>query len=174
MVLYHLLARVAEAKERIVQFIFSRSDLRTAALAAVLVAAGGLHPAAAQPAFPLKPSVNGRYLVDQNNAPFLMIGDAPQAMVGNLSTADATVFIKNRAKYGVNALWVNLLCDGYTACNSDGSSFDGVAPFTAHLSGSCSDYNLTKPNAAYFNRAAAIINKAAQFGMVVLLDPIET
>ena len=30
--------------------------------------------AAAPPAYPLKRSANGRYLVDQNNTPFLMVG----------------------------------------------------------------------------------------------------
>lgn len=118
-------------------------------------------------AFPLKPSANNRYLVDQNNVPFLMIGDAPQAMVGNLSVGKAKFFIKNRAGYGINALWVNLLCDSYTACNSDGTTFDGVAPFTTAG-------DLSTPNSVYFDRAAAMLDAAAAKGMVVLLDPIET
>jgi hypothetical protein len=122
---------------------------------------------AAAPVFPLKPSANNRYLVDQNNTPFLMIGDAPQAMVGNLSVAQAKFFIRDRAKYGVNALWVNLLCDSYTACNSDGTTFDGIAPFTT-------PGDLSTPNPAYFNRAEKMIDAAAAKGMVVLLDPIET
>jgi hypothetical protein len=128
--------------------------------------------AAAAPVFPLKPSANNRYLVDQNNAPFLMIGDAPQAMVGNLSETDAAFFMQNRAKYGVNALWINLLCDSYTACNSDGTTFDGIAPFTATLAAGA--YDLSKPNAAYFDRAADMLNIAAANGQLVLLDPIET
>ena len=119
------------------------------------------------PAFPLKASANNRYLVDQNNTPFLIIGDAPQAMVGNLSLKQAKFFMDNRASYGVNALWVNLLCDSYTACNSDGKTFDGIAPFTT-------PGDLSTPNAAYFDRAAQMIDAAAARGMVVLLDPIET
>ena len=31
------------------------------------------------PAYPLKKSANGRYLVDSKGAPFLLAGDAPQA-----------------------------------------------------------------------------------------------
>ncbi|HUJ47400.1 MAG TPA: DUF4038 domain-containing protein [Rhizomicrobium sp.] len=119
------------------------------------------------PVFPLKASANNRYLVDQNDVPFLMIGDAPQAMVGNLSLAQAKFFIKNRQKYGVNALWVNLLCDSYTACNSDGTTFDGIAPFTT-------PDDLSTPNPAYFDRAHAMVAAAGAHGMVVLLDPIET
>jgi len=119
------------------------------------------------PAFPLKPSANNRYLVDQSNKPFLIIGDAPQAMVGNLTLAQAKHFMDNRAQYGVNALWVNLLCDSYTACNADGTTFDGIAPFTT-------PGDLSTPNAAYFNRAAQMVDAAGARGMVVLLDPVET
>lgn len=119
------------------------------------------------PAFPLKPSANNRYLVDQNNTPFLMIGDAPQAMVGNLTLAQAKHFMDNRMGYGVNALWVNLLCDSYTACNSDGTTFDGIAPFTT-------PGDLSTPNPVYFDRAVKMLDAAAARGMVVLLDPIET
>ena len=31
--------------------------------------------------YPLKVSANGRYLVDQNNVPFLLCGDVPQVIV---------------------------------------------------------------------------------------------
>ena len=119
------------------------------------------------PAFPLKPSANNRYLVDQNNTPFMIVGDSPQAMVGNLSLAQAKHFMDNRVTYGVNALWVNLLCDSYTACNADGTTFDGIAPFTTQG-------DLSTPNPAYFDRAAQMLDAAAARGMVVLLDPIET
>jgi len=138
--------------------------LNSLAVSAMLVAGSAF---AAQPVFPLKQSANNRYLVDQNNVPFLMIGDAPQAMVGNLSVAQAKFFIKDRATYGVNALWVNLLCDSYTACNSDGTTFDGIAPFTT-------PGDLSTPNPAYFDRAEQMMDAAAAKGMVVLLDPIET
>ena len=134
------------------------------AAAGVLLATAVTGSSAALPVFPLKPSANNRYLVDQNNVPFLMIGDAPQAMVGNLSVAQAKFFIKDRATYGVNALWVNLLCDSYTACNADGTTFDGIAPFTT-------PGDLSTPNPAYFDRAEQMIDAAAAKGMVVLLDP---
>jgi hypothetical protein len=63
-----------------------------------------------QPVYPLRPGATFRYLVDQNNVPFFMVGDSPQALIGNLSEHDADVFMTNRARYGVNALWINLLC----------------------------------------------------------------
>jgi hypothetical protein len=121
----------------------------------------------ASPAFPLKASANNRYLVDQNNVPFLMVGDSPQALIGNLSPMEAAFFMANRRRYGINALWINLLCNDGTACNADGTTFDGVAPFTTAN-------DLSTPNPAYFERADGIINLAAANGMVVILDPIET
>src|SRR6266404_7568227 len=59
-------------------------------------------------AYPLKPSANGRYLVEQNNTPFLMVGDS----IGNLSLAEATSYMDNRALCGINTLWMNLLSNG--------------------------------------------------------------
>lgn len=123
--------------------------------------------AAAAPAYPLKASANNRYLVDQNGAPFLMIGDSPQSLIGNLSHAEAVVFLANRQAYGINALWVNLLCNAATGCNSDGTTFDGIAPFVE-------PGDLSTPNPAYFTRADDMIRLAASYGMVVILDPIET
>jgi hypothetical protein len=149
--------------------------LMAAALAVVVYSAGAFAvetPAPVPPVYPLKASGNNRYLVDQNNVPFLMVGDSPQALIGNLTETQAAKFMANRAKYGVNALWINLLCANYTACNADGTTFDGIAPFT---SGSDpSNYDLLSPNPNYFQRVDDMLNIAANHGMVVLLDPIET
>ena len=117
--------------------------------------------------FPLKPSNNRRYLVDQRNVPFMIVGDSPQALIGNLSVAEAAFYIADRKAAGFNALWVDLLCTTYTGCRVDGKTFDGVAPFTT-------PGDLSTPNSVYFARADAIIRLAAKAGMVVFLDPIET
>ena len=127
----------------------------------------GVNRSSEIPAYPLKVSANKRYLVDQNDFPFLMVGDSPQALVGNLSPTEAAFFMNNRRRYGVNTLWVNLLCNDGTACNADGTTFDGIAPFTTVD-------DLSTPNPAYFERADGIINLAAVERMVVILDPIET
>lgn len=121
----------------------------------------------AGPAFPLKVSANNRYLVDQGSVPFLMIGDSPQALIGNLSHAEAVTFIENRQAYGVNSLWINLLCNDSTGCKPDGTTFDGIAPFIV-------PGDLATPNPAYFQRADEMIRLAAKYGILVILDPIET
>ena len=121
----------------------------------------------ARVAFPLKVSANGRYLVDQHNAPFMIVGDSPQAMIGDLSVEDAGTFIADRKTAGFNSLWVNLLCNKGTGCREDGSTFDGIKPFLKAG-------DLSTPNPAYFARAGAIIRLAAKANLVVFLDPSET
>ena len=131
------------------------------------------------PTYPVKAGPTGRYLVDQNNVPFLIAGDSPQAMIGNLSEADAELFFQNRKAHGFNTVWINLLCaGGFFTCRYDGSTFDGIVPFTAVLDNSgtpnAPKYDLTTPNEAYFARAERILQIAAQYGFLVILDPIET
>lgn len=128
---------------------------------------------AAPPVYPLKPSANGRYLVDQSNAPCLLIGESPQALTVNLTTNDAALFFASRAGHGFNTAWVNLLCATYTGGRADASTIDGILPFTANVP-STGSYDLTKPNEAFFARVDQMINLAAQQGIQVLLDPCET
>src|ERR1041385_2332403 len=79
------------------------------------------HLGTRDPVYPLRVSASDRYLIDATGAPFLLVGDSPQAMIGNLSLSDVAVYLQNRARYGINALWVNLLCNDGTACNADGT-----------------------------------------------------
>src|SRR5262249_18665548 len=60
-----------------------------------------------QAMFPLKASANGRYLVDQNNIPFQMVGDSPQSIIGNVSVDDATTFLTDRKGRGFNTVWIS-------------------------------------------------------------------
>jgi hypothetical protein len=125
------------------------------------------------PSYPLKPSGNGRYLVDQNNTPCLLQGDSPQALLVNLSEAEAEAYFADRQAYGFNTVWINLLCATYTGGRADASTFDGIRPLLTNNSGTAS-YDLTALNAAYFARLDRILNLAAQHGIQVLLDPAET
>ena len=133
---------------------------------------------ATSPAYPLKVSANGRYLVDQNNMPFLIAGDVPQPMVGMISTTDAAGYFDDRQAHGFNAMWIDVLVAGpyYTESREDGGTYDGILPFTGHLSGGndLAHYDLTKPNEAYFARVDQMLTLAANHGVVVFLDPIET
>src|SRR6266852_9568384 len=55
-------------------------------------------------AFPLRPSANQRYLVDQNNLPFLIAGDSPQFLILHLSVVAVSLKKKNRQTIGLKTL----------------------------------------------------------------------
>lgn len=133
---------------------------------------------ASSPAYPLKVSANGRYLVDQNNTPFLIAGDVPQPLVTMVSTADAASYFDDRQAHGFNAMWIDVLVAGpyYPDARDDGGTYDGILPFTGYLPGGndTAHYDLTKPNEAYFTRVDQMLTLASNHGMVVFLDPIET
>jgi hypothetical protein len=123
--------------------------------------------------YPLKKSANGRYLVDQNNTPFLITGDSPQSVIVNLSEADAETYFADRQAHGFNTVWINLLCNTYTFGRSNGSTLDGTLPFTGMIP-STSSYDLSKTNEAYFAHVDRVLTLAANHGLLVVLDPIET
>jgi hypothetical protein len=119
------------------------------------------------PAYPLKVSRNNRYLVGQNDAPFLIVGDAPQTLIANLAPNEAAGYMTNRQGYCINSLWINILCNWPHVCREDATTFDGISPFLTAG-------DLSTPGPAYFNRVDEIIHLAAASGIVVFLDPIET
>src|SRR5580658_3191883 len=125
------------------------------------------------PSYPLKKSANDRYLVDQSNSPVMIVGDSPQSLFVNLTTNQAAMFFADRATFGYNTLWINLLCATYTGGRADASTLDGIVPFTAMIP-STSSYDLTTPNEAYFARVDQMIELAGEQGLEVLLDACET
>ncbi len=131
----------------------------------------------ADPVYPVKISANGRYLVDQNQAPYMIVGDSTQALTTNISPADADWFFADRHAHGFNADWVNLLTAGATmAGRNDGSTYDGIRPFTGHVPGGTdwNYYDLTTPNEAFFARVDQMIKLAAKHKILIILDPAET
>jgi Protein of unknown function (DUF4038)/Putative collagen-binding domain of a collagenase len=117
--------------------------------------------------FPVAVSTNGRYLVDQDGAPFMIVGDSPQCLSAHLTTQDMDFFFANRQKRGFNTAWVNLICGTYTWGVSDARTCDGITPFV-------SDGDLSTPNPDYFARMDAMVQIAARHGITLLLNPAET
>lgn len=130
------------------------------------------------PAYPLKVSANGRYLVDQNNMPFLIAGDTPQGLMSRLSAAEADSYFADRQAHGFNtAGWIDVACAGNDfPRNIYGATYDGIRPFTGFIPGGTdyTHYDLAKPNEAYFERLDQVITLAAKHGILVFLDPMET
>src|ERR1022692_4749659 len=90
---------------------------------------------AGAPVYPLKQSASGRFLVDQSNTPCMIVGDSPQALVVNISEADAAEYFTNRNARGFNSLCIDLLCTTYTGGRTNGSTIDGTLPFTGTIPG---------------------------------------
>src|SRR5271166_5434763 len=95
--------------------------------------------------YPVKISgSNPRILVDQNNVPFLMVGDSPQSLIVNLSATNAAFYLADRATNGFNTVLVDAICTYYTAGPTNASLLNGTLPFTSKINGS--SYDLTTPN----------------------------
>lgn len=118
-------------------------------------------------AFPVAASADGRYLVDQTGAPYMVIGDSPQCLSAHLTTQDMDFFFADRQKKGFNATWVNLICGPYTWGAHDARTCDGIRPFL-------SEGDLSTPNPDYFARMDTMVQIAARHGITLLLDPAET
>jgi Protein of unknown function (DUF4038)/Putative collagen-binding domain of a collagenase len=146
---------------------YARRATTAPTAAAVRLARPGRWVPTRPAAFPLSVGPTGRYLVDRNGRPFPIVGDSPQALIAQLSPAQAGRFFADREAAGFNAMWINLLCDKYTGGRADGTTYDGIAPFTR-------PGDLSTPNPAYFARAEVMIRLAARHRLAVFLDPIET
>jgi hypothetical protein len=133
--------------------------------------------AATSSVYPLHPSANGRYMLDASNAPFLIIGDAPHSILAKLNNSDAVTYLTDRVQRGFNALWIELLCDGYTfgygneGTPNYGRDVNGNNPFTATLAGGY--YDLTTPNEAYWSHVDFIVQTAAANGLQCLFTPLD-
>src|SRR5580704_7047425 len=86
----------------------------------------GLSASAWGQAYPLELSANHRYLVDQNNVPFLITGDSPQAMTGNTNGPEQAFYMADRRNHGFNSILVMALTDSYINGPSDGANFYGI------------------------------------------------
>ena len=112
------------------------------------------------PAWPLKISANNHYLVDQNNVPFIIIGDSPWDMVTAFREPDIDAYLANRAAKGFNGIILENL-EHYYSVNSP-NNIDNVPPFLTP-----GDFSTANP--AYFARMDYIVDKARDYGMVVVI-----
>jgi chitodextrinase len=112
-------------------------------------------------------SANHRYLLDQFGNPFLMVGDSPHSLTANLSESEANTYFADRQAHGINSVWMQVLVDSYAGGRSNGATYDGTLPFTT-------PGDFSTPNPAYFQRLSDMVNLAAQHGITVFLDPMDT
>jgi hypothetical protein len=125
-----------------------------------------LSAALAAPAWPLKINVGGRYLETQNETPFLIAADTAWCMVNGLTDAEIDTYLAARKAQGFNAIQFMLMAK-HSGCAVGGSSVDryGNSPFVN------GDGDWSVPNAAYWARVDAILNKVKAQDMLALVTP---
>jgi hypothetical protein len=121
--------------------------------------------------FPLVPSSNGRYLVDQTGQPFPILGDTAFPIISKPTIATATTYLDMRRADGFNTIFVDLTTRN--GSNAPKSAL-GDLPFTAKAGGGAYDgtkgtADFSTPNDAYFAYASQIVDLAAARGMLVVL-----
>lgn len=120
-------------------------------------------PVMAAPAYPLKVSSDGRYLVDQNGQPWRIQADAAWGMATKATPAQVDTYLSTRKAQGFNSfyLWPIAHPGGYPASLPNAPrNYAGVAPFTGTP--------FIAPDEAYWSWIDTIIDKAAAHGMVVM------
>ncbi len=114
-------------------------------------------------AIPLVVDPTGRYLVDQNQVPFLLQGDAAWSLIVATSDQEAEQYLSNRAAKEFNAVLVNLIEHHF--CRKPPANAAGDPPFVT-------PGDFTTPNEKYFAHADHVIRRAGECGIQVLLAPI--
>ncbi|MEL7976744.1 DUF4038 domain-containing protein [Isoptericola sp. F-RaC21] len=124
-------------------------------------------PTDGSPRFVTEISADRRYFVDQAGDPVLVRGDSPWSLLVDLSPAEAETYLTTRSRQGFNTLVVSLLGNPTNGGPSaDGATVDGLLPFVGG--------DVTRWDAAYWDRAHATLARAADLGLTVLLYPVDS
>ena len=108
----------------------------------------------------LKVSDNQRYLVHQDGTPFFWLGDTAWELFHRLTKKEADQYLKHRAQQGFTVVQAVALAelDGLNVPNAQ-----GAVPLQNN--------DPSKPNEEYFKHMDFVIDKAAEYGIVIALLP---
>ena len=108
----------------------------------------------------LKVSDNKRYLVHQDGTPFFWLGDTAWELFHRLNREEADQYLKKRAEQGFTVVQAVALAE-----------FDGLKEPNPYGETPLISDDPTKPNEAYFKHIDYIVDKAAQYGIVIAFLP---
>ena len=108
-----------------------------------------------KPAFPIRASENGRYLVDSNNEPFFYQAETPWQIFITLNEKEMAELMDIRIRQGFNVI--------QTMSITTDSNVNGDKPFEGT--------DFTKPNVAYFEHIRKGVELAEEKGLLVGLVP---
>jgi hypothetical protein len=110
--------------------------------------------------------VSARHFVDQRGDPILVKGDSPWSAFVDLTTSEWETWCASREGHGFNAAIVSLVgATGNGGPSSDGSTFDGIRPFT--------DGDVTNPDEGYWSRVDTFVQTAQDHGITLFLYAID-
>lgn len=118
-----------------------------------------------QRTFPLSVDASGRYLKQADGTPFLIHGDTPWSISAQLTNAEITTYLNDRAAKGFNTILFNAPEPYYTSQTPTYRNVDGNDPFT-----SMTDF-ASGLNSAYWSRVDHIVNSAKALGMLCIINP---
>ncbi len=109
--------------------------------------------------YPLKVSSNKRYLVGQNDVPFLMVGDTAWNMSAKLTDAEIAQYMDARKNQGFNTILTSLMDI------NKGSMGNTVNRAGVRIG------SFSSPNGAYFDHIVNVLNMAKDRGMQLAILP---
>jgi hypothetical protein len=121
-------------------------------------------------AYPLTVSSDRRYLVDQNQVPFFMVGDSAQSIYSRLSQAELRLYLARRRALGFNTILAEPL---HWAGNRVMSSANGHLPFLKNVSdgdydGTLGTADFSTPNPAYWDHVDLVLDQMQALGFLVV------
>jgi len=134
----------------------NRNARRTLLLLASLLLVGSI-ASAQQPAFPVKPSENGRYFVDQKGAPVFWLGTTQWPLFQGYTLEEAKTILEKSKRHGFTFVQVKLL-----------GQDDGVKPNT-YGEKPLLDGDPATPNEAYFKNVDTVLQMARDNNLFVLI-----
>ena len=151
-------------------------------LCVTILVAGLPFIAGSQVAFPVKTSTNGRYLVDQNNKPFPILGRTAWAVISQ-PVSRYQAFIENTLSHGFNSIEMAVIFHWPDAQFAPHNG-RGDIPFMKRLDGSAwngsllvydqpysQSADLTAPNEEYWRYVDSFLDHCKSKGILVFLFP---
>ncbi len=144
--------------------ILTKSSLKaTLSTGLLLTCLSCFHPKPERVVFPLQLSPNHRYLVDQNNTPFLIREISAWGLIQALPEKEASDFMDSIRLKGFNSLLVSVITTDPRFAG-DPPNWQGNSPFKVK-------WDFSTPNEIYFAHVDRILRLAEQKGMLLLLVP---
>ncbi|QHT71108.1 DUF4038 domain-containing protein [Rhodocytophaga rosea] len=119
----------------------------------------------AQTAFPLKLSENKRYLVDQNNKPFLIKEFSAWGLIQALSEKDEAAFLDSLRQKGFNTVMTSILSNAPSQMGGNPPYWQGISPLLVK-------WDFSTPNETYFGHVDRFLKMAEQKGFFVMALPV--